>query len=129
VLIVYNVMLFGIIALLVGATPMTTDDLAPRTQAPLRAGIIAVAALTALVSLYALAAILYRTFDGGLTLNRAAVIGWNVINIGILFLLLVRQLRANRADWASAIQSALALGAYAYLIWAAFVALALPWAF
>jgi hypothetical protein len=108
---------------------MTTDDLAPQAQALLRAGIIAVAALAALVSLYALAAIIYRAFEFGPSLNRATVIGWNAINIGILLLLLLRQLRAGRAGWAAAAQSALGLGAYAYLVWATLVALALPWVF
>jgi hypothetical protein len=129
VLIIYNVMLFGILGLLIGVTPLSTEELAPRLRGLLRAGIIAVAALVTLVSLYALAATVYRTVGDGLTMNRATIIGWNVINIGILIALLVGQLRAGRGRWAESAQSAIAGGALAYVAWAAFVALALPWLF
>jgi hypothetical protein len=128
VLIVYNVMLFGIMGLLIGVTPLSTEELTPRLGGWLRAGIVAVAALVALVSLYALAAVLYRTIgDGDLTMNRATIIGWNVINIAILLALLIGQVRAGRGRWAEAVQRAIAGGAIAYVAWAAFVALALPW--
>ncbi len=129
VLIVYNLMLFGILGLLIGVTPLRADDLAPRLRAPLRAGIVSVALLVTLVSLYALTATVYRTVNGGLTMNRATIIGWNAINISILVALLVGQLRATRDDWAGAVQSAIAGGALAYVAWAAFVTLALPWLF
>jgi hypothetical protein len=123
-------MLFGVIAVLIGSTPVNSDDLSPRIQSLLRGAIIAVAALTALVSLYALAATVYRTatFDG-LTMNRTTIIGWNVINIALLIALLVGQIRARRENWAMAIQSVFAWGAIAYVTWVAVVGLALPWLF
>lgn len=132
VLIVYNVMLFGIMGLLIGVTPLRTDDLAPRLRTLLRVGIVAVAFLVTMVSLYALAATVYRTVTLGPSMNRITVIGWNVINIGILLALLVGQFGANRpgrAGWPGAIQRAIAGGAVAYVAWAAFVALVLPWLF
>lgn len=129
VLIVYNVMLFGIMGLLVGVTPTNSDDFSPRYQSWLRAGIMAVAALAVLVSLYALAATVYRTSQGVLTMNRLTVIGWNAINIAILIVLLVRQLRAGRAGWIAAVQDAFRLGTVAYVLWAAFLVVALPWLF
>jgi len=129
VLIVYNVMLFGIMGVLIGVTPLTTEELAPRLRALLRAGIVALAALVTLVSLYALSATVYRTVGDGLTMNRATIIGWNVINIGILVALLAGQLRAGRSRWAESVQSVIAGGAFAYVAWAALVALALPWFF
>jgi multisubunit Na+/H+ antiporter MnhF subunit len=55
------------------------------------------------VSLHALAAVVYRTFQGELTPNRLTVIGWNGINIGILVSLIVTQLRAGREGWVEAI--------------------------
>ena len=70
VLIVYNIMLFAIMGLLVGVTPIELTDLSPRLQAALRNGILAVAGLAALVSLYALSALIYRTVAGGITINR-----------------------------------------------------------
>ncbi|HEY7341862.1 MAG TPA: hypothetical protein VH591_13350 [Ktedonobacterales bacterium] len=129
-LIIYNVMLFGVIAVLIGSTPVNSDDLSPQIQSLLRGALIAVAALTALVSLYALAATVYRTatFDG-LTMNRTTIIGWNVINIALLIALLVGQIRARRENWTVAVQSVFAWGAIAYVVWAAVVGLALPWLF
>jgi multisubunit Na+/H+ antiporter MnhF subunit len=53
--------------------------------------------LAALVSLYALSAILYRTIGGSLTMNRLVVIGWNTINIALLLILVVKQLQVPRA--------------------------------
>lgn len=129
VLIVYNVMLFGIMGLLVGVTPTTSDDFSSRYQSWLRAGIVAVAALAVLVSLYALAATIYRTSQGALTMNRLAVIGWNAINTAILIVLLIRQLRARSDTWIAAAQSAFRLGTVAYIAWAAILVLALPWLF
>lgn len=131
VLIVFNVLLFAILALLVGVTPAGPDDVPVRLAGWLRAGIAALAALVILVSLYALAAVLYRTFNAHLlTMNRAVVIGWNVINIAILLALLVGQSRPGRpgAGWVARAQGAFKLGSTAYLAWALLLALALPWA-
>jgi hypothetical protein len=85
-----------------------------------------VAALAALVSLYALAAITFRTAVEGLTLNRLAFTGWNVINTALLVLLIVRQWRAGAGNWLPAVQSAFGLGALLYAFWSLFVLFALP---
>ena len=69
VLIVYNLMLFAIMALLLGATPISGADLSPQLQKWLRRGIMSVALLAGLVSLYALSATISRTFEGGWTIN------------------------------------------------------------
>lgn len=129
VLIIYNAMLFAVIALLVGATPIQPATLAPTLRVWLRRGLIAVALLAAVVSLYALAAIGYRTWQGGVTLNRLTIIGWNVINIGILLLLLIRQRRADDHTWAQAMQAAFGVGMPIYVVWALFVVLVMPWLF
>ncbi|HLZ22161.1 MAG TPA: hypothetical protein VKQ30_08570 [Ktedonobacterales bacterium] len=132
VLIIYNVLLFAIMGLLVGATPMSLDDYSPRYARLLRIGIIAVAALVLLVSLYALAAILYRTALDGLTMNRLTVIGWNTINIALLALLLFRQARvgpAGRGDWVAAIHRVARTGTALYVVWALLLTLGLPWLF
>ena len=128
-LIIYNAMLFGVIAVLIGSVPVNSDGLSPRMQSLLRGAIIAVAALTALVSLYALAATVYRTSIYDFTMNRTTIIGWNLINIALLIALLVGQIRASRERWAASIHAVFAWGAIAYVIWAAVVGLALPWIF
>ena len=129
VLIVYNLMLFAIMGLLLGATPIRAVDLSPRLQKWLRTGILAVAALTVLVSLYALSATVYRTLEGGITINRLTVIGWNVINIGILIVLLYQQWRAAADRWINALQTVFSRAAGVYLLWGLFLLLMIPWLF
>ena len=126
VLIVYNVMLFAVMGLLVGATPVRERDLSEKQQSALRAGILAVAVLAALVSLYALSATAYRTVLGGMTMNRLTVIGWNSINIGILALLIYKQFRDGHAQWIRSLQSVFSLGTVGYIAWGLFLTLAVP---
>lgn len=129
VLVVYNAMLFAVVALLVGATPLNLKDLSPRMAHWLRLGIIGVAALALTVSVYALAAILYRTALDRLTPNRLAFIGWNVINIALLLLVLGLQARARSGAWLHALHRAFSMGTIAYAAWTLVVTLALPWLF
>jgi hypothetical protein len=125
-LLVFNAMLFAVVLLIVGATPLRADDLAPRPGAWLRRGIAAVALAAAVISACALAAILSRTTHGGLTANRLTVIGWNVVNLVALLLLLLRQLRAGREGWVRALHAAFGEGLALYALWTAFVLVVLP---
>ncbi len=129
VLVIYNAMLFAVVALLVGATPVSLKDVTPRLALWLRRGIIAVAALALLVSLYALAAILYRTGIDRLTPNRLTFIGWNIVNIGLLILLLVLQFRAAEGQWLHELHRSYSAGTVAYAAWTLVVILTLPWLF
>jgi hypothetical protein len=129
VLIVYNGLLFAIVALLVGVTPVRADDTPAGFERWLRLGIASLAGLVTLIGLYALSAVLYRTFQGTLTMNRLAVIGWNVLNIGLLVLVLARLARPGRAGWLASLHGALGVGFYVYLAWGAPLVLALPWLF
>ena len=126
-LIVYNAMLFAIIGLLVGATPVQANDLSPGLRMWLRRCLLALVCLTLIVAFYAMAAILYRTWQDGWTPNRLAVIGWNVINISILALLLYRQRRTT--DWLSAIHATISTGLSWYALWSLLLVLLLPWLF
>jgi hypothetical protein len=129
VLITYNVMLFAVIGLLVGATIWRPTELPAPRERWLRRMISGVAALTLLVGLYALAAILYRTFNDRLTPNRLTFIGWNVINIGLLALLLVLQWRARAARWVDGLYRAFSVGTAVYAAWVLLVILINPWLF
>lgn len=129
VLIIYNGMLFAVVALLVGATPVSQAELSPPLRHWLRLGIIAVAALALIVSLYALAAILYRTVLDRLTPNRLTFMGWNVINIGFLLLLLLYQARAKAGRWLQNLFRAYSAGTVAYTVWTVAMIVALPWLF
>jgi hypothetical protein len=125
-LIVYNVMLFAVMGLLLGVTPVHERDLGARQQRVLRTGILSVAVLAALVSLYALSAVVYRTVQGGFTVNRVTVIGWNGINVGLLVLFVIQQLRAGVARWLEAAQRVFGWGMRIYAAWATLLMLAIP---
>lgn len=129
VLIVYNVMLFAIMGLFIGAAPVHRDALLPQQSNALRKGILAVAILTVLISLYALSATVYRTIAGGITINRLTVVGWNSINIGILSALIYKQFKDGPTAWVRSLQSVFSKGIVAYIVWAAFLILAIPWLF
>ncbi|MBN1583364.1 MAG: hypothetical protein JXA89_21825 [Anaerolineae bacterium] len=126
VLIVYNVMLFAVMGLLIGATPVKETDLEQRHHRILRAGIVVVAILAVVVSLYALSATVYRTVLGGFTVNRLAVVGWNSINISLLVLLVYRQFQCEAELWIRSLQAVYAWGMTAYAVWAVFLLLAIP---
>ncbi len=125
-LLIFNAMLFAVMLLIVGATPLRVADLAPVAGTWLRRGIVALAFLAVVIGAYALAAVLSRTVQGGLTPNRVTVIGWNVANLVTLLLLLLRQLRAGREDWVRALHTAFGHGLALYALWSAFVLVALP---
>jgi hypothetical protein len=125
-LIIYNVVLLGVMGVLLGATPFAGNDLSPAMQRLVRAGIILLAVTVVGVSAYALAAVLYRTAQDTLTMNRLTIIGWNVINIAVLILLLVQQSLAGRTRWIEALHGTFRWAAISYLVWALFVLVASP---
>jgi hypothetical protein len=129
VLMIFNAMLFAVVALLMGATPVHGAELGEKGQTWLRRGIIALAVLALLISLYALAAILYRTAADRITPNRLLFIGWDLVNIAILAALLIQQARSGRPGWLRAMHRTFAAGAVLYLAWSLAGLLALPWLF
>ena len=112
--------------LLIGATPLRTDDISIKVQGALRNGILAVATLAALICLYALSAVIYRTVLGGLTINRIAIIGWNAINISLLALLFFKQVKSGRQAWVESLRWVFAIGTNAYLLWTLLLIIAMP---
>jgi hypothetical protein len=125
VLIIYNAMLFAVIALLVAATPLGESEVPGRTGLWVRRGIVAVAACALLVSLHALAAVVFRTGEGGLTVNRLTVIGWNIVNIATLTLLLFRLGTDGPGAWIAASHRAFRIGLMGYATWTLFVLLSM----
>lgn len=129
VLIIYNIMLFAIMGLLVGATPIDLDRLSPSLGSALRKGILAVAFLATLVSLYALTAILYRTVTAVITINRLTMIGWNIINIALLVMIIARLLMDRVRPWNECIKAVYNLGAAVYVGWTLLVIVVMPFIF
>jgi hypothetical protein len=126
VLIVYSAMLFAVAALLTGATPAAGQALDPQTARWLRLGMLALSGLTVLVGLYALAAIGYRTWEGGWTPNRLTFVGWNVINLAILSGALVALARTDDGSWPATLRVSLSRGMVAYAIWVLVTIVAVP---
>ena len=126
VLVIYNAMLFSVMGLIVICTPVTGDDLKAEIQGWLRRGLMLLAAMTVVVSLYAMSATIYRTALGGLTINRITVIGWNSINIVLLCVYLVRQARAGAAGWLAASHATFRWGMLAYAVWTVLLSMLMP---
>ena len=126
-LIVYTSMLFAVMVLMLGITPVDEEG---EPLPWLRWGMMVLALLAVLVGLYALYAILYRTWHGVLTPHRVAFIGWDVLNLALLcWLLLTLWRRCRETEWAGHVQKVFARAAVVYPIWALVVLLALPWWF
>jgi hypothetical protein len=85
--------------------------------------------MAVLVSIYALSATAYRTLEGGMTINRMTILGWNTINIGVLLGLIYKQWKVGQDQWAESLQHVYGLGSNAYLVWVLFLLLATPWLF
>lgn len=128
-LIAYNFMLFAVIALLLGIVPRPGEMLSYKSMGWLRRGAMFLAILAELISLYALSAIIFRTFYDGFTPNRISVIGWNFINIALLGLLLYRQWRGGDESWAMESRRTFAQASWPYIIWSLLLLLSLPWLF
>lgn len=126
VLVIYNVMLFAVIALLLGATPIHEETLSSNAMRWLRRGEMLLALLAEIVSLYALAAIIFRTWWDGFTPNRVTVIGWNLINLGLLGMLLYRQWKGGEARWLDETHRTFAQAAWPYLVWGLALLLGIP---
>jgi multisubunit Na+/H+ antiporter MnhF subunit len=119
-------MLFAIMGLLLGATPIHSNDLSRVLKKWLRIGIILVASLTVLISLYALSATIYRTIEGGWTINRLTIIGWNFINISILSWMIFTQIKIESDKWIESMQSVFSLATTAYLVWGLMLIIFVP---
>jgi len=115
--------------LLIGATPVFAEDVSPKVNRWLGRGVMAVAVLTVVINLYALSAILYRTFNDELTINRLMIIGWNVINISILIAAIVSIWRGKLEEWAEKVKVVFSRGSVAYLVWCLFVLIVIPLVF
>jgi len=114
-LIIYNMMLFAVVALLLGVTPVLPDALSESARRWLRRGEMLLALLAEIVSLHALVAIVFRTWEYGFTPNRVTVIGWNLVNIGLLGVLLYRQWKGGESRWLAETHRTFAQAVWPYL--------------
>ena len=107
-LIVYNATLIALIALLVSVvTEQTRDEQSERSRI-LYYALLTLGILSLLLNAYALAAILSRTLAFGLTVNRHAVLGWNMVTLYMLAVAMFRLWREGPLDWQRKFRIALA---------------------
>jgi hypothetical protein len=82
-----------------------------------------------LLNIYAGSAVLYRIFHMGLTPNRHAVMGWNVVTLYILARLGWGLVGAWHADWSGALRQQGLYIMVPLLVWSLWIALGVgPWA-
>ena len=127
VLIVYNATTLAILALMTAALADPGETRSPAQDTALRWQLLALAGLTLVLNLYALAAILSRTLNYGLTPNRYAVLGWNLVTLLMLGTVLAGQWRTRGKDWSGVWRSTLGQGAALAALWALWVIVGLPW--
>lgn len=99
ILLVYNLSIAAIVVVIFSAVPKIYERTSSTLSAALRSVYWSVILLTFFLNSYALAAVLSRTFTGGLTMNRFAVTGWNVTTLIMLAWLGISQARYNRDAW------------------------------
>jgi hypothetical protein len=126
VLIVYNATILAVLVLLAVVVQETGRNRLAGSEHLFRYAVVAMTGLTLLLNVYALAAILYRTLNHGLTPNRYACLGWNAVTLLILAGLLLTVLRSGPRRWSQAFQLTLARLATLAAIWALWVAVILP---
>jgi hypothetical protein len=126
-LLVFNMVLIGVMALIVFSVP----ELVRRQSAGIRTGIIVLfllSVVTLVVNSVALSAIMFRIFEWGITPNRLAVTGANVLML--LHLLWISQsLWRSVGDSAqiSEVQHRMASYLPVYVVWVTIVILVFPW--
>ncbi len=125
VLIVYNATLITIIAMLIVAVPGLEEKFSSKLYSALRYAIVSTGLLTFLLNAYALAAIISRTYRGGLTPNRHAVLGWNVVTLAILAVAVIRLWIPKSDKWEEDFQYSIGQFFMLPIIWSLWVTLAL----
>ncbi len=128
VLIVYNATILAILVLLtVSAT--APDEQSPRRNSILRYAVLTLGGITWLLNVYALAAIISRTFELGLTPNRYAVLGWNIVTLLMLLVITIRLWRVPPDRWVQVFRESIARISVLAVVWGLWVLLGLPLSF
>jgi hypothetical protein len=129
VLIVYNATIVAILVLLTVVASGPVDERSPRQDTILRYAVQALVGLTLFLNVYALAAIGSRTFNFGLTPNRYAVFGWNIVTLLMLAVVGFRQWRGRSDRWIYIFRESIARVSVLAVAWALWVLIGLPLSF
>jgi hypothetical protein len=126
VLIVYNATILAIMVLLAVVVSGPIDGRSARQTSLFRYAVLGLGGLTLILNVYALAAVVSRTLESGLTPNRYAVIGWNVTTLLILTGVGVRLWRARTQPWMPVFRASIGLLATLAAFWGVSLLIALP---
>ncbi len=126
VLIVYNATILAILVLLTVVLSGPADARLDGRGSLFRYAVLGLGGLTLILNVYALAAVVSRTVEAGLTPNRFAVTGWNVTTLLILALVGARLWRARREPWVPVFRESIGLLATLAGAWALLLLIVLP---
>ncbi len=126
VLIIYNATIMAIIALLVIVIPGLEEKFSSKLNSALRYATLSTGLLTFVLNAYALAAIISRTYRGGLTPNRHAVLGWNIVTLVILVVSTIKLWISKSDEWEEVFQRSIGQFIILPIIWSLWIILALP---
>lgn len=128
-LIVYNATILAILVLLTVVVSGPNEGRSPYQDTILRSAVLVLGGLTLFLNAYALAAIVSRTLTFGLTPNRYAVFGWNIVTLLMLAGIGIRQWRGRSNPWAYVFRESIARVSVLALAWALWVLIGLPLSF
>jgi hypothetical protein len=129
VLIVYNATIIAILVLLSAVVTGPDEQRSGRQDTILRSAVLAVGMLTLFLNVYALAAIASRIVESGLTPNRYAVFGWNIITLFMLAVVVIRLWKARSEQWVPTFRESIACVSVLAVAWALWVLVGLPLSF
>ena len=127
VLIVYNASLAAVVLLIILALPHLHEEISAFWRKLLRQGISAICVLALALNVYSLSALISRTLRFGISPNRHAIIGWNVVTLFMLGSIMVGQIRAGASDWAEHFRESFARSLPLAAFFALWVLLVSPW--
>lgn len=126
-LLIFNLMLLGVMAIIVFSISESSIN---KKQKFNKIILLSLTVVSILIDLIALSAIFYRLSEYGLTPNRLAVLGSNILIFGNLILIMIDLLKINFGkSKIDQVEYTIARYLPVYLIWILFVVFAFPFLF
>ena len=129
VLFVYNATILAILVLLTIVVSGPGDERGTRQDRLLRYGVLLLGGLTLILNVYALAAIVARTLEGGMTPNRVAVLGWNGTTLLMMTIVGFQIWRRRAEPWREVFRTWTSRAALLAAAWSLWVVIVLPFWF
>ncbi|MFZ5516889.1 MAG: hypothetical protein ACOY90_09645 [Candidatus Zhuqueibacterota bacterium] len=129
VLIIYNATILAVLVLMTVVVSGPAEERSPRRDTFLRYAVLGLLGLILFINAYALAAMASRVFSFGLTPNRSAAFGWNIVTLLMLAVIGIRQWRGRSNPWIYTFRESIALVSVLAVAWALWVLIGLPLTF